>query len=46
MVTQCGFKTLDELIEMTIPDSIKRKEMNMGKYDKGFTESQFIVMLR
>lgn len=42
MVAACGFSSLHELIEATVPDSIKRPPMDLGKYQEGYTESEFL----
>lgn len=43
MVKVAGFSSLDALIDATVPASIRRKDgMPLGKYEQGFTESQFL----
>ena len=42
MVAVCGFNSLHEMIEATVPDSIKRAPMDLGKYQHGYTESEFL----
>lgn len=43
MVAATGFKSLDALIDATVPAAIRRKDgMGMGKYTAGMTESQFL----
>ena len=43
MVAVTGFSSLDALIDATVPKTIRRKDgMPLGKYDEGFTESQFL----
>ncbi|DBA67740.1 hypothetical protein WJX79_010544 [Trebouxia sp. C0005] len=47
MVKVTGFDSMEDLIEATVPKSIKRKElMDMGKYTEGFTESGFLSMFK
>ena len=47
MVKVTGFGSMEELIDATVPKSIKRKElMDMGKYTEGFTESGFLSMFK
>jgi len=43
MVAATGFPSLSALIDATVPTAIRRKDgMEMGKYTKGMTESQFL----
>jgi len=42
MATSCGFPSLDAMIEATVPSSIKRKPMDLGKYNAGYDESEFL----
>ena len=42
MVAACGFTSLHEMIEATVPESIKRPPMDLGKYQHGYTESEFL----
>lgn len=42
MLKTCGFSSLDDLIEATVPKSIRRSPMNLGKYQEGYTESEFL----
>lgn len=47
MVKVTGFGSMEDLIDATVPKSIKRKElMDMGKYTAGFTESGFLSMFK
>lgn len=46
MVEKCGFKSMDELIDATVPSSIRREPMQLGQYNKGFTESGILKKLR
>eukprot|EP00271_Cylindrocystis_brebissonii_P014236 TRINITY_DN35526_c0_g1_i1.p1 TRINITY_DN35526_c0_g1~~TRINITY_DN35526_c0_g1_i1.p1 ORF type:complete len:1056 (+),score=181.04 TRINITY_DN35526_c0_g1_i1:220-3387(+) len=39
MAEFCGFSSMDALIDATVPKSIKRPPMNLGKYQAGFPES-------
>ncbi|KAK9099265.1 hypothetical protein Syun_026310 [Stephania yunnanensis] len=38
----CGYSNLDELIDATVPKSIRIESMKMSKFDEGLTESQMI----
>lgn len=43
MVAACGFKSMDALIDATVPAAIRRHDgMPMGKYTEGMTESEFL----
>ncbi|KAI8106487.1 hypothetical protein M9435_001031 [Picochlorum sp. BPE23] len=44
MAQLCGFESMEELVEATVPESIKRKDgMPLpGKYHEGMTESEFL----
>lgn len=43
MVAETGFKSLDALIDATVPADIRRGDgMGMGKYTDGMTESEFL----
>jgi glycine dehydrogenase len=43
MAKVCGFKSMDELIDATVPSNIRREPMKLnGKYDEGMSESQFL----
>ena len=42
MVAAVGFKSLHDLIEATVPAAIKRPPMQLGKYQEGYTESDFL----
>eukprot|EP00210_Caulerpa_lentillifera_P007104 g6797.t1 len=42
MVKTCGFKSLDHMIDSTVPYGIKRDPLNMGKYHNGYNESEFL----
>ncbi len=46
MVEKCGFESLDALIDATVPASIRRKPMQLGEYNKGYTESGILKKLR
>lgn len=46
MVQKCGFESLDALINATVPTSIRRDPMQMGEYNKGYTESGILKKLR
>jgi len=47
MVETVGFKSLDELIDATVPKEIRRKGMmDLGKYSEPLTESEFIKMFK
>lgn len=45
MAQECGFGSLDELIAATVPKSIVRPPMNLGKYHAGFTESDMLARM-
>jgi glycine dehydrogenase len=43
MVAATGFASMDALIDATVPAAIRRHDgMDMGKYTKGMTESEFL----
>lgn len=42
MAEFCGFSSMDALIEATVPSSIKRPPMELGKYQEGFPESEML----
>uniref|UniRef100_A0A453F8S2 Glycine cleavage system P-protein N-terminal domain-containing protein n=1 Tax=Aegilops tauschii subsp. strangulata TaxID=200361 RepID=A0A453F8S2_AEGTS len=43
MASECGFNTLDALIDATVPAAIRAPPMQFtGKFDAGFTESQML----
>ena len=43
MVAALGFSSLDELIDATVPASIRaEKPLDLGEYTEGFTESEFL----
>jgi glycine dehydrogenase len=43
MVAETGFKSLDALIDATVPPAIRRTDsMPLGKYTEGMTESEFL----
>ncbi|KAJ8751582.1 hypothetical protein K2173_016828 [Erythroxylum novogranatense] len=42
MAGLCGFESLDSLIDVTVPKSIRIDSMNFSKFDQGLTESQMI----
>ena len=47
MVKITGFGSIEELVDATVPKTIKRKEvMDMGKYTDGYTESGFLAMFK
>lgn len=46
MVKKCGFDSIGALIDATVPKSIRRKPMDLGKYSKGYTESGILKKLR
>lgn len=47
MVKVTGFGSIEELVDATVPEAIKREEvMDMGKYTDGFTESGFLSMFK
>mmetsp|Transcript_10501 Transcript_10501/g.31532 ORF Transcript_10501/g.31532 Transcript_10501/m.31532 type:complete len:1043 (-) Transcript_10501:453-3581(-) len=47
MLAVTGFKTLDHLIDATVPDAIRRSDgMKMGKYTDGMTESEFLEFFK
>lgn len=46
MVKLTGFDSLSALIEATVPKAIKREPMQLGKYNKGYTESEFLAKFK
>ncbi len=43
MVAALGFSSLDELIDATVPKSIRAdKALDLGEYTEGYTESEFL----
>nr|AAS16361.1 glycine dehydrogenase P protein [Oryza sativa Indica Group] len=43
MASECGFGTVDALIDATVPAAIRAPEMRFsGRFDAGFTESEMI----
>ena len=43
MVAALGFGSLDELIDATVPASIRAdKPLDLGEYSEGYTESEFL----
>ncbi|GAX78132.1 hypothetical protein CEUSTIGMA_g5574.t1 [Chlamydomonas eustigma] len=47
MVAATGFKSLDALIDATVPEAIRRKDgMLLGKYSIGMCESEFITYFK
>ena len=47
MVAATGFKSMDALIDATVPEAIRRKDgMLMGKYTPGMSESEFLTFFR
>jgi glycine cleavage system pyridoxal-binding protein P len=43
MVAETGFKSMDALIDATVPVPIRRSDgMGMGKYTEGMKESEFL----
>lgn len=46
MVNLTGFDTLDALIDATVPKAIRRGQMDLGEYTKGYTESEFIAKFK
>ena len=47
MVAATGFKSLDDLIDATVPAAIRRKDgMKMGKYTDAMTESEFLTYFK
>ncbi|XP_042427601.1 glycine dehydrogenase (decarboxylating), mitochondrial-like [Zingiber officinale] len=43
MAASCGFSSLDELIDATVPASIRLPDMKFYKFDAGLTESEMIA---
>eukprot|EP00803_Ostreobium_quekettii_P004519 evm.model.scf_305.9 EVM.evm.TU.scf_305.9 scf_305:58346-68084(-) len=46
MLKVCGYKTVDDLISATVPSAIRRGVMNIGRYDAGLTESEYLEKIR
>lgn len=47
MVSVVGFNSLDELIDATVPEAIRRHDrMDLGKYTDGLTESEFLAKFK
>ncbi|CAO2818054.1 unnamed protein product [Amaranthus hypochondriacus] len=46
MAQICGFNNLDDLIDATVPKSIRIKSMKFSKFDEGLTESQMIQHMK
>ena len=46
MAESCGFKTLDSLIDATVPKSIRAESMKFSKFDEGLTENQMIEHMK
>ena len=47
MVAATGFKSLDALIDATVPAAIRRTDgMKMGKYTEAMTESDFLAYFK
>lgn len=47
MVSLTGFGSIDQLIDATVPKSIRRSDgMEMGSYTAGMTESQFLEQFK
>ena len=47
MVAATGFKSIDALIDATVPTAIRRQDgMLMGKYTTGMTESDFLAYFK
>eukprot|EP00270_Netrium_digitus_P022294 TRINITY_DN993_c0_g1_i2.p1 TRINITY_DN993_c0_g1~~TRINITY_DN993_c0_g1_i2.p1 ORF type:complete len:1078 (-),score=269.85 TRINITY_DN993_c0_g1_i2:213-3416(-) len=46
MAEVCGFSSLDDLIKATIPPSIVRPPLDLGKYDDGFPEHEMLGKLK
>ena len=47
MVKACGFGSMDELIDATVPAAIRRKErMNIGRFSDGLTEQEFLTTFK
>ncbi|KAJ7550224.1 hypothetical protein O6H91_07G089100 [Diphasiastrum complanatum] len=39
----CGFSSLDDLIDSTVPKSIRSPPLKLSKFDEGLTESQMLA---
>ena len=46
MAEECGFPSVDALIEATVPKSIVRPPMKLGKYDAGFPENDMLEQFK
>lgn len=47
MVSEIGFGSLEELIDATVPKAIRRKDgMDLGKYNEGMNESEFLEFFK
>ena len=47
MVAATGFKSIDALIDATVPSTIRRQDgMKMGKYTSGMCESEFLAYFK
>eukprot|EP00245_Coleochaete_scutata_P007030 TRINITY_DN219_c0_g1_i1.p1 TRINITY_DN219_c0_g1~~TRINITY_DN219_c0_g1_i1.p1 ORF type:complete len:1024 (-),score=240.49 TRINITY_DN219_c0_g1_i1:648-3485(-) len=46
MAEFCGFESLNHLIEATVPKSIVREPLNLGKYQEGFPESEMLAKFK
>ena len=46
MLDVCGFQSLDAMMDATVPASIKRKPMQLGKYHTGYTEHEFLTKFK
>ncbi|EIE25206.1 glycine dehydrogenase [Coccomyxa subellipsoidea C-169] len=46
MVNLTGFGSMAELIDATVPKAIRRGQMDLGEYTKGYTESEFIAKFK
>lgn len=46
MVEMVGFKSVDALMDATVPTAIRRDPMELGIYNQGFTESGIIAKLK
>ncbi|KAH9329933.1 hypothetical protein KI387_002041, partial [Taxus chinensis] len=46
MAQQCGFPSLDALIDATVPRGIRTPPLKLSKFDSGLTESQMISHMK
>lgn len=46
MLSALSFPSLDALVDATVPASIRRAPMNLGKYDAGLPESVHLAQLK